>query len=80
VVAKPSDNVHACLFLLDSKHSQSLGPYSNIILINSEYKISYMDNSKYRACKYAYLEATIDGKTVVSDYKKTKEQIGSPGP
>jgi len=39
-----------------------------------------MNNSKYRTCKYAYLEATIDGKTVVSDYKKTKEKIGSPGP
>jgi len=32
-----------------------------------------MDNSKYRACKYAYLEATIDEKNVVSDYKKQRK-------
>jgi hypothetical protein len=38
-----------------------------------------MNNSKYQTCKYEYLEATVDEKTVVSDYKKTKEKIGSTG-
>ena len=32
-----------------------------------------MNNSKYRTCKYAYLEATIDEKNVVSDYKKQRK-------